>query len=60
MKEAPINNQYWNLLNHLPKRTVDAIVTDRVLNMDKRSCDNLLKSIMNEKIKEDEKREVQK
>jgi hypothetical protein len=42
----------------MPKETVDSIVTPRILKMDKASCDNLLKNLLEEKIKEDEKKEI--
>lgn len=60
IKDVSINNQYWNLLNNMPKDTVDSIVTPSVLKMDKVSCDNLLKNLLDEKIKEDEKKEIVK
>ena len=44
----------------MPKDTVDSIVTPSVLKMDKASCDNLLKNLLEEKIKEDEKKEIVK
>lgn len=53
MKDAATNNQYWNLLNNLPRKRVGHIVTDSVLKMDKRSCENLLKAILEEKKEED-------
>tara|TARA_B110000285_G_C15111595_1_gene611452 strand:+ start:907 stop:1236 length:330 start_codon:yes stop_codon:yes gene_type:complete len=60
IKDIPINNQYWNLINNLPKDTVDSIVTPRVLKMDKESCDNLLKNLLDEKVREDNKKEILK
>ena len=53
MKDAATNNQYWNLLNNLPRKRVGHIVTDSVLKMDKRSCENLLKAMLEEKKEED-------
>lgn len=50
-----MNICYWNLLNHAPEATVKNIVTQRVLNMDKRSCDNLLNAILDEKRQDDAK-----
>ena len=44
----------------MPKDTVESIVTPAVLKMDKASCDNLLKNLLVEKIKEDEKKEIVK
>ena len=49
MKEQNTNHQYWNLLNNLPTKKVDEIVTKSILEMDKRSCENLLQSILEEK-----------
>jgi hypothetical protein len=48
------------LINNLPKDTVDSIVTPRVLKMDKESCDNLLKNLLDEKVREDNKKEILK
>lgn len=59
IKEQEMNNHYWNLLNHAPPSQVKNIVTDRVLDMDKRSCDNLLNAILEEKRLEDDKRRIQ-
>ena len=42
-------NSYWNMLNHLPSKGVERIVTDKILDMDKVSCDRILKSILEEK-----------
>lgn len=42
-------NSYWNMLNHLPSKGVDRIVTDKILEMDKISCDRILQSILEEK-----------
>lgn len=53
-----MNNNYWNLLNHLPSNQVNNIVTPLVLRLDKRSCDNLLKEILKEKREEDEKKNL--
>ena len=58
IKDISINNQYWNLINNLPKDTVNSIVTPRVLKMDKESCDNLLRNLLNEKVKDDAKKEI--
>ena len=46
-------NSYWNMLNHLPSKGVDRIVTDKILEMDKVSCDRILQSILEEKQFED-------
>lgn len=37
------------MLNHLPSKGVDRIVTDKILDMDKASCDRILQSILEEK-----------
>ena len=42
-------NSYWNMLNHLPSKGVDRIVTEKILDMDKVSCDQILQSILEEK-----------
>ena len=43
-------------MNHLPENQVKNIVTKRVLNMDKRSCENLLQAILDEKKHDHDKR----
>ena len=58
LRNQSLNNQYWNLLNHAPPKSVNTIVTDRVLSMDKRSCDNLLKGILQEKRDLDQKHQT--
>ena len=40
-------------MNSLPKKLVDTIVTPSVLKMDKNSCENLLKAILDEKKREE-------
>jgi len=45
-------------LNHVPSKKVKSIVTERVLQMDKTSCDNLLNAILDEKRQEDEKKRL--
>ena len=37
------------MLNHLPSKGVDRIVTEKILDMDKVSCDQILQSILEEK-----------
>lgn len=54
-----INNNYWSLLNHVPQRQVGNIVTKRVLEMDQRSCEALLKRIIEDQRLEDTKRRIQ-
>jgi len=44
------------MLNHLPKKQVNNIVTPRVLDMDKKSCDHLLQQILKEKQDEDNRK----
>lgn len=61
LKNSNMNNAYWNLLNHAPLSQVKQVVTPRVLEMDRRSCDKLLKSILEEKQEENNKKaKVQK
>ena len=54
-----MNKYYWPLMNHLPDNQVKNIVTTRVLNMDKRSCENLLQAILDEKKHDHDKRTIQ-
>jgi len=58
IKDASINaNANWQLLNHLPPKGVDKIVTDFVLKQDKGSCERILQKILDEKKSEDLKKE---
>ena len=52
-------NSYWNMLNHLPSKGVDRIVTDKILDMDKISCDSILQGILEEKQLADMKKSEQ-
>ena len=47
------------MLNHLPPKGVSRIVTDRILNYDKITCDRILNSILYEKKMEDVKKQNQ-
>ena len=49
---------YWNLLNNLPQKGVNKVVTPSILKMDKRTCDSLLNGILEEKRKEDYTKKV--
>ena len=42
-------NSYWGMINHLPSKGVERIVTDKILDMDKTSCDRILQGILEEK-----------
>ena len=44
------------MLNHLPTKGVERIVTDRILGYDKVSCDRILNAILEEKQIEDAKK----
>ena len=58
IKDQNVNtNSYWQMLNHLPPKGVDRIVTDRILEYDKVSCDRILQSILYEKKTEDIRRQ---
>ena len=50
-------NSYWSMLNHLPSKGVDRIVTDKILDMDKVTCDRILQSILEEKQIDDIRKE---
>ncbi len=50
---------YWQQLNHLPRKAVKNIVNDRILSKDKQSCDFVLNKILEQKIDEDAKRQIQ-
>jgi len=41
------------MINHLPAKGVRRIVTDKILDMDKTSCDRILQNILEEKMGED-------
>lgn len=58
LKDQQMNNAYWNILNHVPKEKVSSIVTKRILEMDKKSCDGLLNAIIDEKRAEDTKQNL--
>merc|ERR1711893_42886 len=60
MKDDFMNrHQYWGTLNHLPAKGVEKVVTDKILAMDKESCDRILQGILEEKQIDDFKREQQ-
>lgn len=57
LKDQHMNvNAYWQMLNHLPPKGVNKIVTDRILEYDKSSCDRILQNILMEKIAEEQKK----
>ena len=58
LKDSSTNNAYWNLLNNLPKEKVQHVVTDKVLEMDRRTCQSLLNAILEEKRDEDTRRSI--
>lgn len=50
LKDSHLNkHSYWQILNHLPSKGVERIVTDKILKFDKVSCDSILKGILEEK-----------
>jgi hypothetical protein len=57
-----MNNQsidttsYWLYLNNLPRKSVENIVTDYVVKVDKEGCERILGKILDQKHTEDEKR----
>ena len=53
-----MNGKYWNLLNNLPKKVIDSIITPSVLQMDKNTVDRFLKDILEEKSVEDNKKSM--
>lgn len=59
IKDQEMNNQYWNLINHAPNSAVKNVVTNAVLQMDMRSCENLLQQIISEQRQEDNKKMIQ-
>lgn len=58
MKDAQINGKYWNMLNALPKKLIDSIITPLVLKMDKQTVDRFLVDILEEKSAEDVKKKM--
>jgi len=50
----------WGLLNNLPDQKVRSVVTDRILQMDKNSCQAILERILAEKKFQDNKIRIQK
>jgi len=60
LKDEGLNkNSLWSMLNHLPSKGVDKVVTDKILQMDKESCDRILQNILYEKQVQDMKCERQ-
>ena len=60
MKDDFMNkNSYWGTLNHLPAKGVGKIVTDKILDMDRQTCDRILQNILQDKQIDDIKREQQ-
>ena len=50
LKDGHLNkNSYWQILNHLPSKGVERIVTDKILKYDKVSFDSILQGILEEK-----------
>ena len=49
LKNIDMNNSFWYLLNHMPRSQVSNVVTPAILSMDQRSCDGLLRGILDEK-----------
>jgi len=39
-------NNCWNMLNHMPNKAVKKVVTDKILQFDRNTCDLLLKKIL--------------
>ena len=50
-------HNYWGTLNHLPTKGVSKIVTDKILEMDRQTCDRILQNILQDKQVDDLKRE---
>ena len=51
MKDDFMNkNSYWGTLNHLPAKGVGKIVTDKILDMDRQTCDRILQNILQDKV----------
>ena len=45
-------------MNNLDDKTVDMVVTEKVLKMDRDACDTLLNTFLNEKIENDAKKSI--
>ena len=60
IKDQEMNKlSMWGMINHLPQKGVSRIVTDKILDMDKVTCDRILQSILEEKQMEDIKKQKQ-
>ena len=60
LKDEFLNkNSYWGMLNHLPEKGVSRIVTDKILDMDKVTCDRILQGILEQKQIEDLRKQKQ-
>ena len=58
LKDEQTNkHSYWGMLNHLPVKGVERIVTDKILDMDRETCDRILRNILQENQRRDFKRE---
>ena len=58
LKDEVMNqNSYWSQLNHLPAKGVERIVTERILNYDKDTCDLILQKILLQKRQADLKKD---
>jgi len=52
-------SSYWQQLNQLPKKGVEKIVNDRIIEKDRQTCDNILTSIFEDKKKQELKVHLQ-
>lgn len=52
LKDQSIDTtSYWQSLNNLPQKSIKNIVNDKILKMDKKSCDLILSKMFMEKSK---------
>ena len=58
MESQHISGAFWPLLNNMPRKMVDQVVTKFVLKKDKQTCDNMLRAILEEKKEEDRKKHL--
>ena len=58
LKDQGSNIQLFNLVNNLPDEKVNGVITEKVLEMDKNACSQLLDRYLSERVKEDEVKQL--
>ena len=58
IKNEYLNGQQWSLLNNMPEDHIKKVVTDKVLRMDKNTCQSILEKMLTEKKNEEMKKDI--